>query len=253
MKIQLCPHRKRSIRGNTGEMRGGIPITGSAIQGAVRYFARKIREIFQGKPHVVKYAYDGVDRLTRITYPQPGNPYNTFEYNGDGLRVKMRAKTGAIMRFVWSGFDVINEYSDNWTLQKSYYLGGGLEGQIAGTNYSYYHQDGLGSVVTMTNPSGNVTDTYDFDEFGSQIMSQGTTPNAYRYTGQQSDADSGLLYLRARYYEPSTGRFITQDTYKGDPKDPASLNLYVYCRGNPIKYNDPSGYTFDENTTLVFG
>lgn len=72
-------------------------------------------------------------------------------------------------------------------------------------------------------------------------MSQGTTPNAYRYTGQQSDADSGLLYLRARYYEPSTGRFISQDLYKGDHKDPATLNLYVYCKNNPIKSVDPSG------------
>ena len=80
------------------------------------------------------------------------------------------------------------------------------------------------------------------DEFGSQIMSQGTTPNAYRYTGQQSDADSGLLYLRARYYEPSTGRFISQDTYKGDRKVPSTLNLYVYCKNNPLKYTDPSGH-----------
>jgi RHS repeat-associated protein len=200
------------------------------------------------------YAYDGVDRLTRITYPQAGNPYNTFEYNGDGLRVKTRAKTGAITRYVWSGSDVINEYSDNWTLQKSYYLGGGLEGQIAGTTYSYYHQDGLGSVVTITNPSGNVTDTYDYDEFGTQIFNQGTTQNVYRYTGQQSDADSALLYLRARYYEPNTGRFITQDAKKGNPKDPASLNLYVYCKNNPLKYSDPDGYeeqAFGPNDTFV--
>gem|GEM_PF-5773738 len=68
------------------------------------------------------------------------------------------------------------------------------------------------------------------------------TPNAYRYTGQQSDADSGLLYLRARYYEPSTGRFITQDKKSGDPKIPSTLNLYVYCKNNPIRYSDPSGY-----------
>ena len=86
--------------------------------------------------------------------------------------------------------------------------------------------------------SGNSSE----DEFGSQIFNQGTTQNVYRYTGQQSDADSGLQYLRARYYEPSTGRFITKDPKNGDPKDPASLNLYVYCQNNPINYSDPSGY-----------
>jgi RHS repeat-associated protein len=187
------------------------------------------------------YAYDGVDQLTRITYPQAGNPYNTFDYNGDGLRVKTRAKTGAITRFVWSGSDVINEYSDAWTLQKSYYLGGGLEGQIAGTNYNYYHQDGLGSVVSLTGATGNVTDTYDFNEFGTQIFNQGSTANVYRYTGQQSDADSGLYYLRARYYDPSTGLFISKDPNKGDRKNPSSQHPYLYCQNNPINRIDPSG------------
>jgi len=85
--------------------------------------------------------------------------------------------------------------------------------------------------------SGNSSE----DEFGSQIFNQGTTQNVYRYTGQQSDADSSMYYLRARYYEPSTGRFITQDSYKGDPKVPSTLNLYVYCKNNPLKYTDPSG------------
>jgi RHS repeat-associated protein len=90
-------------------------------------------------------------------------------------------------------------------------------------------------------PSGNIIETYDLDEFGSQIFNQGTTQNVYRYTGQQSDADSGLLYLRARYYEPTTGRFISQDTKMPDKKEPITFNLYVYCRNNPIRYTDPSG------------
>jgi RHS repeat-associated protein len=85
--------------------------------------------------------------------------------------------------------------------------------------------------------SGNSSE----DEFGSQIFNQGTTQNVYRYTGQQSDADSGLQYLRARYYEPATGRFITQDPKKGDMREPATYNQYIYCRNNPIRYTDPSG------------
>jgi RHS repeat-associated protein len=63
----------------------------------------------------------------------------------------------------------------------------------------------------------------------------------YRYTGQQSDADSSMYYLRARYYEPSTGRFITRDPKKGELENPNSLNPYVYCENNPIRYTDPSG------------
>jgi len=91
------------------------------------------------------------------------------------------------------------------------------------------------------------------DEFGNQFMSQGNTPNVYRYTGQQSDADSGLYYLRARYYEPSTGRFITQDPKKGDIKDPVTMNPYIYCRNNPLKFTDPSGEDFKKSIVCYKG
>jgi RHS repeat-associated protein len=84
-------------------------------------------------------------------------------------------------------------------------------------------------------------DTYDYDAFGNKISSTGTTPNIYLYRAEQYDSDLGLYYLRARYYNPLTGRFLSRDPEDGDPTDPASLHKYLYANGDPINGLDPSG------------
>jgi len=189
---------------------------------------------------ITAYTFDGEDRLTGITFPDATT--NAFVYNGDGLRVKSISKSGAVSKYVWSGSDVINEYDGSMTLSKSYHLGAGLEGQCVGSgSVHYYATDGLGSVMSLTDEAGLATDTYEFDEFGVQTAATGTTSNVYRYTGQQRDGESGLYYLRARYYDPSTGRFISQDPVKGDINEPITLNPYVYCGDNPANSTDPSG------------
>ncbi|KAB3524800.1 RHS repeat-associated core domain-containing protein, partial [Alkaliphilus serpentinus] len=66
--------------------------------------------------------------------------------------------------------------------------------------------------------------------------------NVFRYSGEYFDKETGTIYLRARYYNPYIGRFISEDTYKGTINDPLSLNYYIYCAGNPINYIDPSGH-----------
>jgi RHS repeat-associated protein len=107
---------------------------------------------------------------------------------------------------------------------------------------SYYGYDGLGTVRYLTDgDSGAVTDTYTYDAFGNLLSTTGYTPNAYRYTGEQWDADLGMYYLRARYYHPDTGRFWTTDTFPGSPENPLSLHKYLYCQVNPVNGIDPSG------------
>ena len=66
--------------------------------------------------------------------------------------------------------------------------------------------------------------------------------NAFRYCGEYFDKETATVYLRARYYNPSTGRFISRDSFAGRRSDPLSLNLYTYCGNNPIRYIDPSGH-----------
>ena len=107
---------------------------------------------------------------------------------------------------------------------------------------SVYLYDGHGSVVGLANESGVVTDTYFYDAFGNLLKSTGSTKNCYRYCGEQFDETTGLYYLRARYMDTSTGRFISQDSYAGSIFDPISLHKYLYANANPVMNSDPSGY-----------
>jgi RHS repeat-associated protein len=114
--------------------------------------------------------------------------------------------------------------------------------EISGTwTPSFYGCDGAGSVRQLTNTAGTVTDTYEYDAFGNKINSTGTTPNNYLYRGEQFDPDLGLYYLRARYYNPLTGTFLSRDPEDGQAKDPKTLHKYLYAGGDPVNAKDPTG------------
>jgi RHS repeat-associated protein len=106
---------------------------------------------------------------------------------------------------------------------------------------SFYGYDGGGNVRQLTSSAGAVTDTYEYDAFGNKINSTGTTPNNYLYRGEQFDSDLGLYYLRARYYNPLTGRFLSRDPEDGTPYDPKTLHKYLYAGGDPVNAKDPTG------------
>jgi RHS repeat-associated protein len=106
---------------------------------------------------------------------------------------------------------------------------------------SFYIYDGLGTVRMMASLAGTVTDTYEYDAFGNMLAKTGATPNVYLYRGERYDPDLKLYYLRARWYNPVTGRFMTRDPYSGSAYDPASLHRYNYARSNPSNFLDPSG------------
>jgi|SRR5579862_655442 len=89
--------------------------------------------------------------------------------------------------------------------------------------------------------SRTITDTYDYDAFGNEVHSTGTTPHNYLYRGEQWDPDLGLYYLRARYYNPTTGRFMSRDPEDGVSHIPASPHKYLYAGGDPINRIDPTG------------
>jgi RHS repeat-associated protein len=105
----------------------------------------------------------------------------------------------------------------------------------------FYGYDGFGSVRSLTDPTGAVTDTYDYDAWGNVLNATGITPNVYGYRGEQYDPVLGLQYLRARYFNAATGRFLTRDRSDGRPKEPLSLHKYVYGLDDPIRWADPSG------------
>lgn len=96
----------------------------------------------------------------------------------------------------------------------------------------------------LTDQSGAVTDTYDYDAFGNLIHSTGTTPNTYLFSGKQFDPDLHLYYNRARYLNVSTGRFWTMDSFEGKDESPASLHKYFYAGADSVNKLDPSGQDF---------
>lgn len=106
---------------------------------------------------------------------------------------------------------------------------------------SYYHADGLGSVTSISNTAGALAQTYTFDSFGKQTASSGSLTNPFQYTGRESDAETGLYYYRARYYDPTVGRFISEDPtgFKG------GSNFYPYVTNDPANQTDPMGFDSD--------
>lgn len=96
--------------------------------------------------------------------------------------------------------------------------------------------DGLGSVRQPARANGQIATTYAYDPFGVSL-SAGTVPNPYRFTGEAWYAEVGLLYLRARYYRPATGRFITRDPWAGDVWQLGTLNACAYVRNNSVNYS----------------
>ena len=93
----------------------------------------------------------------------------------------------------------------------------------------------------MADSSGSLTDAYDYAAFGVELNSIGTTENAYRYSGEQYDANLDQYYLRARYYSQGVGRFTQMDTWMGRNQDPITLHKYLYGNADPVSHVDPTG------------
>ena len=113
----------------------------------------------------------------------------------------------------------------------------------------YYVTDPHGNVVQLTDKNGKVTRTYEYDSFGNEVRPDGKDENPFRYCGEYYDKETEEIYLRARYYEPVVGWFLTRDTYTGESEEPLSLHLYAYCGYDGVNMVDPSGHGWFKNYT----
>ena len=173
--------------------------------------------------------YDQANRLTGF------GAIATYRYDGDGLRAS-KTVNNTTTNFTWDKADSQPLLLSDGNANYIYGPGGTPLEQINGTNVLYYHHDQLGSTRALTNSSGTVVATYTYDSYGNLTGSTGTASNPFGYAGQYADAESGLIYLRARYYDPSSGQFVTRDPIVGITGQP-----YAYANDDPINNIDPTG------------
>jgi RHS repeat-associated protein len=188
------------------------------------------------------------DALGRMTGLKNGGATASYNYNGDGVRVDRTVNdtTTADLQDLAGGLPVVlaETIGANTT---QYVYGSDLIAQVNGSTPSYYHADGLGSTRAMTDSTGISTDQYTYDAFGAIRSHTGSSTNAYTYTGQQVDPESGLVFLRARYYDPQTALFLSKDPVV------STNNAYSYASDNPIRWIDPTGQFSCESAICYAG
>lgn len=170
-------------------------------------------------------------------------------YDGDGNRVSETAGGVTTSYLVdtqnLTGVPQVLDESINGSVSRTYAYGLQLisQNQLIGGVWtpSFYGFDGHGSVRFLANAGASVTDTYDYDAFGTLIAGTGSTPNNYLFSGEQFDGALGLYQLRARWYRPATGRFLSRDPVEGDRTQPLTLNSYLYTVDDPVNRTDPTG------------
>ena len=113
--------------------------------------------------------------------------------------------------------------------------------------------DALGSTRGLADSTGALTDSYVYTPYGKLANHDGTSENSLLFTGEQFDSETDNYYLRARYYNPTTTRFLSRDTYDGKLIDPISQNHYLYAGADPVMYVDPSGHFFGGMMSLGIG
>jgi RHS repeat-associated protein len=167
-----------------------------------------------------------------------------YVYDLSGRRIEKKYDGVTQVKYVYDGDHIIAEYDAGGTLLRKYVHGLDIDEPICliessgtYTGTQYYHYDALGSVVAMTNSTGNVTQLYEYSVYGQVAASDPNHPNRFMFTGREFDKDTGLYHYRARYYHPEIGRFLQADSVGYE----AGMNLYRYCVNNPLNMTDPFG------------
>ena len=176
------------------------------------------------------YGYNQANRLVS----HANGTTTTYTYNGDGLRVGRGGPSSTTFR--WDLAGSVPMLLVDGTTAYVYGPDGLPVEQINGSTVLYYHHDQLGSTRAVTNSAGTVVATYSYDSYGNLTGSTGSITNPFGFAGEYRDSESGLIYLRARFYDPATGQFLNRDPMESMTGEP-----YAYARNNPLNFTDPTG------------
>jgi len=198
------------------------------------------------------YAYNSENQLVSATMPD--GAIAAYKYDPLGRRVEKTLVTSDLQHvtdhYVYDNEDIIAILDMGNNIQQTFTHGPGIDEPLImkkadGTNY-YYHADGLGSITALSDNTGAIVETIEYQAYGKPVFkdASGTViakpalGNPYTYTSREYDDETGLLYYRARYHSIETGRFIQEDPigFAG-----GNVNLYAYLTNNPINRTDPLG------------
>ncbi|MFR4610875.1 MAG: RHS repeat domain-containing protein [Anaerostipes hadrus] len=197
------------------------------------------------------YTYDAENRLSKVAVTDKDGKTAVIQqnrYNGEGQRIQKVEGSKTTNYYYQDG--VVSYTTDGENSQTSQNLIG-TDGNILATqrygsdhtDYLLYHKDIQGSTTSLVKEDGSADATYRYTDFGeTTINGDNKAENEVCYTGGIYDHSTGLYYLNARYYNPEDGRFVTEDTYRGETAKPETGHLYAYCANNPVNYVDPSGH-----------
>jgi RHS repeat-associated protein len=205
-----------------------------------------------GTTTTITYTYDLKRKLSSVS---AGSSTTTFVYNDQGIRVRSTTGSSSTLYLIdannHTGFQQILEEvtARGVTASRSYVVGDDVLGQVVGSTVSWLLYDGHGNTRQLSSTLGAVTSRYNFEAYGGRLDSSTTESSeiannsvtSLLYCGEQFDSTLGMYNLRARYYDPSNGRFSALDSFNGNTFDPLSLHKYAYCHDDPANSIDPSG------------
>ena len=194
------------------------------------------------------FAWDFENRLTQVVTPTAGSV--TYKYDALGRRIQSAPSTGVSTNFTYDGDDVAQDKTSTNVITE-YLNGPGIDNKIrqkgASSKTTYYFtQDHLGSISALTSTNGGLVERQSYDAYGN---SAGSANTRHGFTGRERDSVTGLMYYRARWYDPQLGRFISED-----PIGLAGgINQFAYVGNDPQNGKDPSGlYEIDVHYYLTY-
>ncbi len=202
----------------------------------------------QGYPFTA--VYDGSNRLTTFSYTVGSDVYRTgYNYVGNLLVQKIVSLNGQATdwkRYLYDGFQIMQEQDRNFNIISEYTWGQGLPGGIGGlldlyqgaVHFSYLY-DGKGNVTALLDPNGNVAATYQYDPFGAPRVPANSIKQPFQFSTKPYDEKTGLCYYGYRFYVPALGRWLTRDPLGEE----SGINLYRFAVNNPLNMIDPNGLT----------
>ena len=196
------------------------------------------------------YVYDAENRLSQVSVTKDGKTAVIQQniYNGEGQRIQKVDGDETTNYYYQDG--VVAYTTDANGEQNSQNLIG-TDGNVLATErfqqnatqYYLYNKDIQGGTSSLVKEDGSADATYQYTDFGeTTIQGDDQAKNEVCYTGGIYDQSTELYYLNARYYNPEDGRFMTENSYRGEIMNPETGHLYVYCANNPVNYADPSGH-----------